>query len=274
MMKRMIHGMTGVMLMALIAVSAYAKIDPGTMAGIWLFDDRSGDVATDSSGNGNDGVLTGGADWTDGASVLFGSALELDGSGYVSVPDSASLDMEAEVTLTCRVRTDVTMVDMWGDRQVVLGKHYEEYELGIYMSGQLHTYTSDLAADYDEGIMASIGGKQPDGDDDWVEEKWYNITWTLDGTHEMAYVDGVLLGEYDKAHDGTMPGPNTFEIGQRVGGGLPVTGAIDDVGVFSVALDEEDIIDIYERGLAASVGIAPVDPAGKLAATWGDLKSR
>jgi hypothetical protein len=182
--------------------------------------------------------------------------------------------MEEAVTLTCRVLTEVTMADMWGDRQVVVGKHYEEYELGIYMAGQLHTYTSDLAADYDEGIMASIGGKHPDGDDDWLEDKWYNITWTLDGMHEMAYVDGVLLGEYDKAHDGTMPGPNTFEIGQRVGGGLPVTGAIDDVGVFSVALEEDDILDIYERGLAAAVGIAPVEPAGKLASMWGALKAR
>ena len=274
MMKRKIHSVTGLTLMALLATSAYAKIDAGSIAGIWLFDENSGDVAGDSSGNGNEGVLTGGVDWTDGPSNVHRSALEFDGSGFVSVPDSDSLDMEEGMTIVFWVRSDETMVDMWGDRQAVVGKHYLEYEVGIYMSGQLHTYTSDLAGDYDEGIMTSINGKLPDGDADWVEEQWYHVAWTLDGQHEIAYVNGVMLGEYDKAHEGTMPGTHTFEIGQRVGGSLPVTGAVDDVGVFSVALDEEDIVLIYEAGLGAATGITAVEPADKLTSTWGALKAR
>ena len=34
-----------------------AKIDPETVAGMWLFDEGNGKVAKDTSGNGNDGEL-------------------------------------------------------------------------------------------------------------------------------------------------------------------------------------------------------------------------
>jgi len=54
-----------------------AKIDPQTAVGIWLFDKGSGDVAIDSSGNGNDGEFTGSPKWVTGK---FGKALQLDGS--------------------------------------------------------------------------------------------------------------------------------------------------------------------------------------------------
>ena len=274
MMRQMIRGMTGVTLMAFLAISAYAKIEPATMAGIWLFDESSGDVAADRSGNGNEGILTGGVDWVDGPTNVHGSALEFDGSGFVSISDSDSLDMEDAMTIVFWVRSEKQMLDMWGDRQAVVGKHYVEYEVGIYMDAQLHTYSSDLGADYDEGIMTSFNGKHPNGDAEWEEGTWYHVAWTLDGQHEMAWVDGVLLGEYDKAHEGTLPGTHPVEIGRRVGGGIPVTGAVDDVGIFSVALEEDDILLIYERGLGAATGITPVEPSGKLTSTWGALKTR
>ena len=274
MMRRMIHGMTGVALMALLTASAYSKIEPASIAGVWLFDEGSGDVAADRSGNANEGVLTGGVDWVDGADAVFGSALEFDGTGYVAIPDSDSLDMEEAMTITFWVRSEKAMLDMWADRQAVVGKHYLEYEVGIYLDAQLHTYSSDLAGNYDEGIMTSFNGKHPDGDAEWEEGKWYHIAWTLDGQHEIAYVDGVMLGEYDKAHEGTLPGTHMLEIGRRGEGGIPVTGAVDDVGIFNVALEEDDILVIFERGLGAATGITPVEPAGKLTSTWGALKTR
>ena len=44
---------------------------------IWLFDEGQGDVATDSSGNGNDGSLMNGPKRVGGR---FGGALEFDGA--------------------------------------------------------------------------------------------------------------------------------------------------------------------------------------------------
>jgi len=274
MLKNRTYSVPGAALLALFTVSAHAAISMDTVAGMWLFDEGSGDVAGDSSANSNEGTLTGGTDWVDGPGADFRTALEFDGSGHVAIPDDDALDMEETMSVTFWVRSDNQMLDMWADRQAIVGKHYLEYEVGIYMNGQLHTYSSDGAGDYDEGIMASINGKLPDGDADWEEDKWYHVAWTLDGTHEIAYVNGVMLGEYDKANEGTVPGTHMLEIGRRGEGGIPLTGAVDDVGLFHVTLDEEDVVLIYERGLAAATGISPVELTGKLTAIWGELKTR
>ena len=36
---------------------SFAEIDPGTCVGAWLFEEGSGNIAQDFSGNGNDGNL-------------------------------------------------------------------------------------------------------------------------------------------------------------------------------------------------------------------------
>ena len=140
------------------------------------------------------------------------------------------------------------------------------------MDGQIHTYTSDGAGNYDEGIMTSIAGKLPDKEADWEKGKWYHIAWTLEGRHEIAYVNGIKLGEHDKAHENTKPGVNPLEIGRRVGGSIPLTGAVDEVAVFNVALEEEDIKASMEKGMERVLGITAVFPSDKLATTWGQIK--
>lgn len=248
---------------------SYAKIDPADVAGMWLFDNDDDEIAEDSSGNNNHGEFMGKPEFVDG---VFGKALEFDGASHVVIPDSDTLDMEEEVTVMFWVRSEKEMVDMWADRQVVLGKHYTEYEIGIYTTGQLHTYTSDGAADYDEGIMTGIAGKLPDKDADWEVGKWYHIAWTLNGQQEIAYVNGIQLGEHNKAHENTKPGTNALEIGQRVGNSLQLTGAVDEVIVLNVALEIEDIEVAVKDGLLAALGLAAVSPGDKLATTWGRIK--
>jgi len=251
---------------------SYAKIDPATIVGLWLFDEDEGDVVEDLSGNGNNGTLMGKPKWVAGK---FGSALEFFGSDYVSVPHSDSLTMTEQVTVMFWVKTEKKMVDMWNDRQAIVGKHYLEYEVGIYMGGQLHTYTNDgTGGGYDEGIMTSISGKLPTKEADWERGKWYHIAWTLDGQHEVAYVNGIKIGEHNKAHANTKPGMNPLEIGRRVGGSIPLTGAVDEVVILNVALEEEDIQAVAERGIESVLGMTAVSPAGKLATSWGDVKTR
>lgn len=249
---------------------SFAKIDPKTMVGLWLFDEGKGNTAADSSGNGNDGFLKGNTKWVKGQ---FGSAVEFAGTDWVEVPDSDSLDMNKQITVMFWVKTSKVMKDMWADRQAVVGKHYLEYEVGIYMQGQIHTYTKNPngAADaYDEGIMASIAGKLPTKEADWELNKWYHIAWTLDKRHEIAYVNGVKIGEYDKANEGTKPGMHTLDIGRRQGGGIPVTGAVDEVAIFNVPLSEEDIKLASEKSLKSG-GLA-VSPLKKLTTTWANIK--
>jgi len=155
-----------------------------------------------------------------------GNALSFDGSGnYVNVSDNDILDMSDEMTIEVffklRGKIDV--------RQTLVGKHYTEYELDIYPDGRVHTYTSDGGVSYDEGINANISDEF--SEDDWIVGKWYHLTWTLNGTHEIAYVNGINIGEYDKAHSGTKAGTHNLEIGKRAdpNPGLYFNGTIDEV---------------------------------------------
>lgn len=247
---------------------SYSRIDPKSLVGMWLFDVDE-DIAEDKSGNGNDGTLMGKPKWVKGK---FGGALEFNGSNYVVVPDSDSLDMTDSVTVMFWFATDKKMV-VFEDRQAVVGKHYLEYEVGIYPSGGIHTYTNDgTGGGYDEGINVGIAGKLPDKDADWELGKWYHLAWTLDGVKETVYVNGVLIGTFNKPHKGTKAQEHTLEIGRRQGGSLPFVGMIDEVAVFNVALTLEDIQEIYERGLEAALGMTAVFPADKLSTTWGQLR--
>ena len=69
----------GLMAIGLVAVnSSSAEIDPSSVVGIWLFDDGTGSVAMDSSGNNNHGTNRQCANLGDGR---FGGALAFDGTG-------------------------------------------------------------------------------------------------------------------------------------------------------------------------------------------------
>jgi hypothetical protein len=55
-----------------------------------------------------------------------------------------------------------------------------------------------------------------------------------------------------------------------IGGGI--TGAIDEFGIFNVALTVDDVVDIMKLGLTEVLGGAAVSPSAKLTTTWGLVK--
>jgi len=73
---------------------------PGLVA-YWNFDEGSGTIAADSSGNGNNGTLVNGPSWTNG---IKGKALLFDGvDDNVTVPNSNSLNLANSFTLSAWV---------------------------------------------------------------------------------------------------------------------------------------------------------------------------
>jgi hypothetical protein len=65
------------------------------------FDEGSGTVVKDASGNGQDGVVVGGAKWVLGMS---GKAMAFDGLNRVSIPSSAVLSAHDQVTITAWIK--------------------------------------------------------------------------------------------------------------------------------------------------------------------------
>ena len=77
------------------------------LIGHWRFDDGSGTVAKDSSGNGHDGTLEGDLQWT--ADGIKDGALEFDGDGdYVQTTLFDALQTADNFTLSAWFKTNVT----------------------------------------------------------------------------------------------------------------------------------------------------------------------
>ena len=68
--------------------------------------------------------------------------------------------------------------------------------------------------------------------------------------------------------------PEVLRIGDGSSGGHQLEGLLDEVAVFNIPLEADDILDIMNNGLEVVTGLrAPVEPRGKLAVVWGSLKS-
>jgi hypothetical protein len=71
---------------------------PAVLLGHWKLDDGEGDIAVDSSGNENDGVLMGDPQWVAG---MLEGALDFDGDGdYLDCGDDPSLNVTDAVTVS------------------------------------------------------------------------------------------------------------------------------------------------------------------------------
>ncbi len=260
----------GLIMIVISFVTSYTFALPDPV-GMWLFEEGSGAVVSDSSPKENHGTIMGDVAWGAGK---FGDGLVFDGveANYVEIPDSDSLDMKENISVVFWFMTTKAMTEenRWGDRQVPIGKFYEEYEIGIYDSGFVHTYTGKEGG-YDEGIMVTMADTI---DPEFEVNKWYHLAWTLDGKIETVYINGMMIGEtFEKENLGTKQGENPLEIGRRTGGGLPFSGTIDEVGVYNVTLSAADIKEIAEgAGLAGAT--TAVDPASKLTTIWGSLKKQ
>lgn len=91
------------------AAGAPARASAAGFGGSWQFNEKSGS-ALDSSGNGNSGTLHGGI-------IRTGTSYRFDGwSGYVSVPDSSSLDPgSGNLALTVKFTLDGNPVPTGND---------------------------------------------------------------------------------------------------------------------------------------------------------------
>ena len=248
-----------VMSLMFVGISS-AKIDFGDCVGMWLFDEGNGNKAKDSSGTGNDGTIEGGAKWVNGK---FGKGLSLDGSDdYVEIEHDDSLNVGAEHTIALWFKLDKPPAGGMG----VVTK--DDWAPGFWWDGgNIRHHTHDPAAK----LHFIDAAWDPDTD-------WHHIAVTWDGEAFGVYLDAKEIGEgVTTANIGRNPLSDKplligiyLATGQHGQWGAFLGAIIDDVAIFSVALDNDDIETLMNDGLKTA---ADIEPSGKLTTTWADIKA-
>ncbi|MGZ4313527.1 MAG: LamG domain-containing protein [Solirubrobacteraceae bacterium] len=218
---------------ALTAAPALGATGP---VGIWTLDEGSGTTVTDGSGNGNNGVLSGGTTWVPGIS---GSAVGFDGfSGQIKVEDNDALEPAGAITVSAWVKHAGSP----GTYRYIVAKGGNgciAASYGLYSgpSGGLQFYVSQH--------HGSVYARSPDAGQGIWDGNWHLAVGTYDGTTIRLYVDGVEVGSgtaWTGALEYLLPSSNDFYIGN-----YPscqdhwFAGAIDDVMVWGRALSASEI---------------------------------
>ncbi len=167
------------------------------------FEEAGGTTIADESG-ANDGI-TGGATRTN--TGRFGRALSFDGDDdMASVPDSAPLDLTAQMTIEAWVRPRAAS----GWRTVIF-KEAGGLAYGLYANSDDDTPSANIGSD--------PGAR---GTTDLVADKWAHLAATYDGTTLRLYVNGTAVGTRTLPDAlGAGDGPADLRRQQRLGRALP-----------------------------------------------------
>lgn len=262
----------------LFTVSSEAAIDPETIAGMWLFDDDGGDVAEDSSGNGNHGDLINNPEWDNGK---FGGGLAFDGvTTYVDAGNGPSLDITEEITIMAWVQFDGLDYQNSGGNLFSIGaKGYPDSlspHAGWWFShdnrgnGQSFNYT---CFGNKAGGWAGGGNNFGSHSFRFTNGDWYHLALTVGESIAKLYIDGTQLPP-DKTFSNLVLSDTSMNL--TIGSARTswyFSGIIDEFAIFNVELGERDIQTIMNDGLERAVLVA-VEPAGKLTRTWADIKAQ
>lgn len=236
---------------------AHAEVDMEHVVGVWLFDEGAGNETADSSDYGHDGQITN-AEWTDGK---FGSALEFEGNGKVQVESTPELSLGEQLTMMAYFNAQAL-----SDWHQMIAKD-NEYLLRIDPPGEGGAMSAfvNLDGGWEPRASATVPGK-----DVWIH---FAAVYDSDEGQLFVYVDGVLAGQSGRAGN---PNPNNEPVTFGTwNDGDHFIGMIDEIAIYDVVLEAEDILSIATDGLEEFLGgELSVRFSGKLTTTWGNLKRR
>ncbi len=216
-----------------------------TPAAWWKFDESSGSTAYDSSGNNNNGVIYGSV-IRESAGACNG-ALYFDGtSTYVLVPDSDTLDAPNYLTYAAWLMPEPPEPSGYDNYTSLIDKGQEDvdnYEFFISRYGSTSEFTFETYSGYFRDYVTNSF--------DYEYDEWQHIAFVADtdaGTAKL-YVNG----EYAATLTSGLPSyletnNNDLTIGRQQYAGYPFyyRGLMDEVRLYTVALDDNQIRTIYE----------------------------
>jgi len=234
----------------------------------WKFDEGSGTTASDSSGNGNTGTLTGGVTWITG---VFGDAVSLDGStGYLqgsSLNDfplgGAARTISAWVKVSNAPTADNAILH-YGAAPGTVAQNFH-----LYMTGSPAGHIG-LGNGYGYGTITSVKNV--------ADGNWHLVVGEYDGSTSTGgdgllhiYIDGALDSSGTPSTTPATAAGSNWRIGQFIAGGTPFHGALDDVRVYARALSLTDIQALMAGAATGTGGGTPSISPGTASLQLGSV---
>jgi len=227
-------------------------VSPVNLSGLVLyltFDEGSGNIAYDYSGNGNNGTLyngtniCGGIDacplWVDGK---FGKALQFDGvDDYVLIPHSSSLNLDGY--------TNSYSIEFWVKAPVQSTTGFRIMEKWNGVGGYPFSFQGNtnyfLFSIYDGTNFPKVYIYNT------FDNSWHHYVAVVDqSTHQLKiYKDGVLANLTTNTVTSSTANTHPIRIGNNYNGDRPFNGTIDEVRIYNRSLTDDEIKFLYQEGL-------------------------
>jgi len=205
--------------------------------GIWRFENN----LNDDSGNNNTGSWQGGGGAVYTSGVNNDTAISLDGSHYVSIPNSSSLSSDLG-SLTIEVWVNPTMLT--GAYSIIVDK---------LRNGDASTnYYISLTND-NKISLAMVGVTfLPNFDVPLQLNKWQHIAFSYNGSIVRVFFDGKEVGTPVNATGTILGQTGSLRIGRGINASpWPFNGLIDDVRIYSIGISSAEIQKHYVEGAKA-----------------------
>lgn len=214
-----------------------------SLVGWWRFNEGSGIMTYDRSGNENNGTLNGNPQWVTGKT---GGALEFDGNyDYIDCGNNASLDITDNLTIAVWVKTNDSGN---GQHNPYVTKGDQSYAIKHHISNSIEFFI------YHDRNWHLVNFPV-DGSFNGV---WHHLAGTYDGTNLKLYIDGTL--EATNAYSGSIARSIfSVNIGRNAQTGQFYKGVIDDVRIYNRTLTSDEIAKIYSGEITDEVESEIID---------------
>jgi hypothetical protein len=220
------------------AASPYrdAVLSDGPKA-FWRLGEASGTRAEDESGNVNHGSYVNGTALGHTGRIAddANTAVAFDGvNDYMTVPDSASLDLTAGATVEAWVKRAKS-----GTWQVVIGKpgngqsKFENYAIWLDPSNFVRAFFGNGTT------YATTSSTAP------LDTNWHHVVTTYNNATVRLYIDGVQNATSTSTVNLT-PNNQTLNLGREERNSQFFGGQLDDVAVYGTALPGDRVARHYE----------------------------
>lgn len=214
------------------------------LVGYWSFDGptMTTTTATDSSGSGNSGTLTGGPNKAIG---VLGQAIRFDGvNDEVNVPDTTTLELTSNYSISGWAKWNTVSSEQ---ELYMYDNQYPAFSggiiFGVNSSGYIFINHQNGTNDATITSSATVSAGA-----------WINISAVHANSQTTIYINGVASGGTQSHRDPAYNGPHGgtgAHIGGFNDGGFAASylnGSLDDVRVYNRALSASEALQLYRMG--------------------------